>query len=230
MSKELAQKIEESVCVHVNLHQMDEYSIPEAPDLSVLIHRSRRARRLTLRVSSVDGRAKVTSPDFIAETHINAVILKNESWLREKLGAVPTLIDVTIGTRIQIEGQEYLLSSHSKRAVCLSDELLLVPERSSLPNRSVLAYLKELFRDRVTYWADLYTKKRGTQYTKVTLRDTRSRWGSCTDRGGLMFSWRLIMAPPAVLQYVVAHEVAHLEEMNHSKAFWSITKEPFLKL
>ena len=204
---------------------MDEYSIPSVPDLSVLIHRSRRARRLTLRVSSVDGKAKVTAPSFVSEAQIQAFIEKNEDWLREKLGAVPTMIDVTIGTRIPVEGQEYVLSNHSKRGVSLTNELLLVPERVSLPNRSVLAYLKEMCRDRVTYWADLYTKKRGTQYTKLTLRDTRSRWGSCTDRGGLMFSWRLIMAPPAILQYVVAHEVAHLEEMNHSKAFWSITKD-----
>ncbi|WP_291735953.1 M48 family metallopeptidase, partial [Leisingera sp. F5] len=61
-------------------------------------------------------------------------------------------------------------------------------------------------------------------YSRLTLRDTRSRWGSCTADGGLMYSWRLILAPPAVLRYVAAHEVAHLQEMNHSAAFWAVVE------
>ena len=66
-----------------------------------------------------------------------------------------------------------------------------------------------------------YAARLGKGYTRLTLRDTRSRWGSCTSDGGLMFSWRLIMAPPSVLDYVAAHEVAHLAQMNHSPAFWA---------
>jgi len=65
----------------------------------------------------------------------------------------------------------------------------------------------------------------GRSYARLSLRDTRSRWGSCTSDGGLMYSWRLIMAPPEVLDYVAAHEVAHLAQMNHSPAFWAeVTK------
>jgi predicted metal-dependent hydrolase len=62
----------------------------------------------------------------------------------------------------------------------------------------------------------------GRPYSRITLRDTRSRWGSCTADGALMYSWRLAMAPPAVLDYVAAHEVAHLAQMNHSPAFWAV--------
>jgi predicted metal-dependent hydrolase len=67
----------------------------------------------------------------------------------------------------------------------------------------------------------------GLPFGRVTLRDTRSRWGSCTSAGDLMFSWRLIMAPSAVLDYVVAHEVAHLAEMNHSDRFWAQVERLF---
>ena len=84
------------------------------------------------------------------------------------------------------------------------------------------AFLKHLARDRLTAASDRYATQIGCRYTRVTLRDTRSRWGSCTADGGLMYSWRLIMAPPEVLDYVAAHEVAHLAEMNHSPAFWAV--------
>ena len=76
-------------------------------------------------------------------------------------------------------------------------------------------------RDRLAGACDDYAALLGKPYARITLRDTRSRWGSCTSDGRLMFSWRLIMTPPEVLDYVAAHEVAHLAQMNHSPAFWA---------
>ena len=78
----------------------------------------------------------------------------------------------------------------------------------------------ELERDRILVPEATAPARLGRGYTRITLRDTRSRWGSCTSDGALMFSWRLILAAPEVLSYVAAHEVAHLAEMNHSPAFW----------
>jgi hypothetical protein len=69
---------------------------------------------------------------------------------------------------------------------------------------------------------DGYAPRLGQRPVRMTLRDTRSRWGSCTARGELNFSWRLILAPPMVLDYLVAHEMAHLREMNHSPRFWAL--------
>ncbi|MFC6049880.1 M48 family metallopeptidase, partial [Methylobacterium hispanicum] len=70
-----------------------------------------------------------------------------------------------------------------------------------------------------------HTERLGQGPARITLRDTRSRWGSCTARGELNFSWRLILAPPLVLDYLVAHEMAHLREMNHSDRFWRLVGE-----
>jgi len=86
----------------------------------------------------------------------------------------------------------------------------------------VQGYMKVLARARLASAADRYAEALGRGYRSLSLRDTRSRWGSCTADGGLMFSWRLMMAPPEVLDYVAAHEVAHLAEMNHSPAFWAV--------
>ena len=80
---------------------------------------------------------------------------------------------------------------------------------------------REAKRD-LTEAIERYAAQLGQRPVRVTLRDTRSRWGSCTARGELNFSWRLILAPPTVLDYLVAHEMAHLREMNHSPRFWAL--------
>ena len=87
--------------------------------------------------------------------------------------------------------------------------------------RRLRAWLTDLARERLTAAADRHAAALGRRYGRITLRDTRSRWGSCSAQGALMFSWRLVLAPPQILEYVAAHEVAHLAEMNHSAAFWA---------
>lgn len=80
---------------------------------------------------------------------------------------------------------------------------------------------KEYIPKRVTF----YQNQMDVQFEKIVIREQKTRWGSCSSRGTLSFNWRLMLAPPAVLDYVVVHELAHLIEMNHSKAFWSIVEE-----
>ena len=96
----------------------------------------------------------------------------------------------------------------------LSGTVILVGKRSGRPIRAVPP-------DRLAAASDHYAALLGRRHTRLTLRDTRSRWGSCSAKGALGYSWRLILAPPDVLNYVAAHEVAHLAQMNHSPAFWA---------
>ena len=88
-----------------------------------------------------------------------------------------------------------------------------------------MALLKELARERLATSARRHSRAVGREFRQLTLKDTRSRWGSCSAEGNLMFSWRLILAPPSVLDYVVAHEVAHLRHMDHSRAFWNVVRK-----
>ncbi len=99
---------------------------------------------------------------------------------------------------------------------------IAVPEAAA-PAR-LQAWLRERARERLTAAADHYAAALGRPYGRITLRDTRSRWGSCSWQGALMFSWRLVFAPPEVLRYVAAHEVAHLAHMDHSRAFWAVVE------
>jgi predicted metal-dependent hydrolase len=101
-------------------------------------------------------------------------------------------------------------------------DALVVPGDAGRAGVRVGAFVKTLARERLAAASDRYARQVGRAFSGITLRDPRSRWGSCTAEGALMYSWRLAMAPPDVLDYVAAHEVAHLVEMNHSAAFWAV--------
>ena len=105
----------------------------------------------------------------------------------------------------------------------LDDSLLVGGDAATLAPR-LQAWLKTLARERLAAASDRHAAALGRNVTQISLRDARSRWGSCTAKGRLMYSWRLILAPPEVLDYVAAHEVAHLVQMNHSDAFWAVVE------
>jgi predicted metal-dependent hydrolase len=129
---------------------------------------------------------------------------------------------VGLGAVLPVEGVSLRLEPGTGRAVRVEGDCLLVPGDPAAAGARVAAWLKTLARDRLAEASTRYAAQVGRSYTQLTLRDTRSRWGSCSVDGRLMYSWRLILAPPAVLDYVAAHEVAHLVEMNHSAAYWQV--------
>ncbi|HMB13231.1 MAG TPA: SprT family zinc-dependent metalloprotease, partial [Roseovarius sp.] len=143
-------------------------------------------------------------------------------WLRAQLAGRPDCLSVAPGVALPVEGRLLRIDPGAGRGVRLTADTIEVPgPEAQLPAR-VQAWLKARARDRLSAASDTYAAQLGLGYSRITLRDTRSRWGSCSSRGALSYSWRLIMAPPEVLDYVAAHEVAHLAEMNHSPAFWAV--------
>ena len=81
-------------------------------------------------------------------------------------------------------------------------------------------YYRNLAREVLGARTGYYARKMGVTYGRISIREQKTRWGSCSSAGNLNFNWKLILAPPEVLDYVVIHELCHLKEMNHSKAFW----------
>ncbi|KQI69031.1 zinc metalloprotease [Loktanella sp. 3ANDIMAR09] len=190
------------------------------PPIEVDLRRSARARRLSLRVSRLDGKVTLTMPPRAPERQAIDFLTEREDWLRGHLDDIRPAVTAGPGKALPYLGRDITVQVADVRSVTVRDDLLLLPPGAGAP--AIRAYLKARARDRLAAASDHYAGLIGRSYTKLTLRDTRSRWGSCTSTGGLMYSWRLIMAPPAVLDYVAAHEVAHLEQMNHSDAFWAI--------
>lgn len=198
--------------------------LPGSPPVEVHLKRSARARRFSLRVSRLDGKVTLSMPLRAREGEALAFLQGNEAWVRQTLSAMPAsaLRAVGPGSVIPVEGHELVVTPAAGRGVRVEGGQLLVPGNTATMGPRVAAWLKVLARDRLAAASSRYAGLVGRSYATLAIRDTRSRWGSCSPDGRLMYSWRLIMAPPPVLDYVAAHEVAHLVELNHSPAYWAV--------
>lgn len=204
---------------------MGEYFLEGLPPVKITLRKSRQARRISLRVSQLDGRVTLTLPHGISAREAMVFAQEKSEWLRGHLAQRPEDVDVAIGVDLPFQGATLRVTGSAGRSVSINGDTLLVPAKTEAASARVAArlagFFKSMARDRLVAASDHYAQKLGLDYSRISLRDTRSRWGSCSSAGGLMYSWRLIMAPKDVLEYVAAHEVAHLAEMNHSQAFWS---------
>lgn len=198
--------------------------LPGSPPVEITLRRSARARRFSLRVSRLDGRVTLSLPLRARETEAMAFAREQEGWIRRTLAAMPQQAGVGIGTALPVEGRMLTLAPQTGRGVRIAGDVLLVGGDPATAGARVGAFLKALARERLVAASDRYAALVGRQVTQVSLRDTRSRWGSCAHDGKLMYSWRLVMAPPTVLDYVAAHEVAHMIQMNHSPAYWAVVE------
>ena len=199
---------------------MTRHVLPGDPPVEVTLRRSARARRISLRVSGIDGRVTLTLPRGASEREALDFAREKAAWLRRHLDKRVADVAVGIGAELPFRGGLRVVVPGQGRAVRLGEGEIAVPGDPGRAGARLLGYLKESARARLAEASDRYAGALGRDYARLTLRDTRSRWGSCSAEGGLMYSWRLIMAPDDVLDYVAAHEVAHLAEMNHSVRFW----------
>ncbi|MEM6637165.1 MAG: SprT family zinc-dependent metalloprotease [Pseudomonadota bacterium] len=195
------------------------------PDIAVRMRRSAQCRRLSLRVSGLDGQITLTAPRYMPDRAVRAFLAEKETWLRSAVQRAPVPKLLSEGAELPVEGRLYRLRLGPVSAVMREDGLIILPARAANPLRALGVYLKNLARLRLVAATETYSAKIGYPFAAITLRDTRSRWGSCSSVGRLMYSWRLILAPPPVLRYVAAHEVAHLAEMNHGPAFWRLVEQ-----
>lgn len=196
--------------------------VPGLPGVEVALRRSARARRLSLRIGRIDGAVTLTIPARLPLREAQAFLAAQAGWVARALAARPAVAMVGPGTCLPVEGRPLTLTPVPGRGgPRIEGDLLILPGAPERTAARTQAYLRTLARDRLAAACDAHAAALGRPYTALALRDTRSRWGSCTSTGRLMFNWRLILAPPQVLDYVAAHEVAHLARMDHSPAFWA---------
>ncbi len=197
------------------------------PAIAVVIKRSARARRYSLRISNKDGSISLTVPKYAVMSEALSFAREQEGWMRKHLAKQLKPLTLEIGGSVLLDGEYRHIEPGTGRTVRCDGEVLQVPGPTEKVPTKLKAYFKTMARERMVsasiHYADLLNKPIG----RITMRDTRSRWGSCTSDGNLMYSWRLIMAPKAVQAYVAAHEACHLIEMNHSDAYWSLVQSIF---
>lgn len=199
---------------------MPQMHLPGDPSIPLILRRSARARRISLRISQLDGRVTLTLPNRVPEREALAFAQEKEAWIRKHLAARAADVPVGLGAVVPVGGRPHEVVAGSGRKIRFDDGRVVVPGAPERAGPRLAGHLKAIARARLSEASDHYAAKLGKPYSAITLRDTRSRWGSCTAQGRLMYSWRLILGPPEVLDYVAAHEVAHLAQMNHAPVFW----------
>jgi len=193
-----------------------------SPPIEVRIKRNTRAKRFTLRLSRTDGKATLTLPSRASIREAEGFAQRQEGWLRAQISKLPEISILLDGGRLPFRGTELDIVTTTDKSIRIENNKIFVNDKYS--GARLQAFVKTEARNALYPAVEKYAAQIARPFNRITLRDTRSRWGSCSAEGNLMFSWRLIMAPPLVLDYVAAHEVAHLAEMNHSTAFWDVVE------
>ena len=193
---------------------------------SVEVRRDRRARRLTLRVEPRDTAVVITVPPWTSTAEVEAMVRSRAAWIRARLADMGPVIPFAPGYAVPVHGIDRVMvhEDRLRGSVRLKPHTLIVPGRTEHFARRVRDWLKAEAKRVIEPKADETAEQAGLRRGRISVRDTKTRWGSCSSDGRLSFSWRLIMAPTYVLDYVVAHEISHLQEPNHSKRFWAVVE------
>ena len=186
-----------------------------------------RARRVALRVDPATGRARLTLPRRASLKAALAWAEGQTAWLERQRAARPTTRPFNDGAVIPVDGGELVIrwrEEAPRRVTRSGDELIVGGPPEALPRR-VAAWLRaealRVLREDTAF----YAARAGVAVTQVAVGDARTRWGSCAAHGAIRYSWRLILAPPAVRRATAAHEVAHRVHMNHGPAFHALVAE-----
>lgn len=193
-------------------------------DLSVRVNR--RARRISLRVDPADGRIVLVLPASRARAEGLRFAATKAVWLLARLDDVPPRQPFADGAIAPLLGRPHVVR-HDPRGsgVRVADGAICVSGRAEHMARRLKDWLKLEARRDLSARALAAAARIEERVTRVTVRESRTRWGSCTRGGRLSFCWRLIFAPEHVIDYVVAHEVAHLRHMNHGPRFWRLVAD-----
>jgi predicted metal-dependent hydrolase len=194
--------------------------------VAITYKRHAAARRFTLRMARDGSGFTMTLPRRASMMDARAFALKSEAWMLKALARRVRPVEIADGAVIMLRGVEHrILATGKVRGLVVHDaeaRTLHVPGATGHLERRLVDWLKAEAAHDLDVASTKYALAMGARFRKLNVRDQKSRWGSCSSDGVLNFSWRLILAPSSVLDYVAAHEVAHLREMNHSMRFWRL--------
>jgi predicted metal-dependent hydrolase len=204
---------------------------PEPQDLlisgqKVSLHfkRNARARRMVLRFDGKTGGLVMTLPRRTGLAEALRFVDKSAAWILRHMGKQVPRKAIADGATLLFRGEMHILklTGDKRGLVEVSEGVIIVPGDAAHTERRLKDFIKKRALGDLTEASQRYALAMNARYRNITLRDQKSRWGSCSASGGLSYSWRLMLAPAFVLDYVAAHEVAHLREMNHGPRFWRL--------
>jgi predicted metal-dependent hydrolase len=202
--------------------------------VEIVLRANPRARRFIVKVDPSTGEVSVVAPSSRSLDRALDFARKEKEWIADRLADIPEPVPLVLGAPILLRGVEHVIRpgeyfDNGRRGPVWIDRdgfrpALRVGGRPEHASRRLLDWLKKEARARIGERATEYAEVLGVKPRRITIRDTSSRWGSCSSTRTLSFSWRLILAPTFVLDYVVAHELCHLREMNHGPRFWELVE------
>ncbi|HRK24082.1 MAG TPA: SprT family zinc-dependent metalloprotease [Beijerinckiaceae bacterium] len=196
----------------------------------VAIRRNATARRLILRVRADTGEAVLTLPRRTNMSQARDFLDRHGGWLAARMARLPEAVAFEPGCIVPFRGLPHVI----EHAGSARGGVECRPGVDGDPGRLIVAgdprhlarrltdFFKREARAELARASAAYARQLNVRITRISIKDTRSRWGSCSATGALSFSWRLILAPPEVLDYLAAHEVAHRVELNHSPRYWAV--------
>jgi predicted metal-dependent hydrolase len=196
-----------------------------APAFEYTVRRSDRARRVRVRVDSRDGAVEVVLPRRAAAREAASAVVELRGWISRRQAEVARAqarVAARAGTVPYLGVDLVLRPEVGRTRVHRRGDVLLVAEDEGAARAALERWYRRQARIEITPRLDAAAAAVGRDYAKLTIRDQRTRWGSCSSAGAMSFNWRLLLAPEAVLEYVVRHEAAHLAVMDHSPRFWDL--------
>jgi predicted metal-dependent hydrolase len=197
----------------------------------VRVRRHRQARRYTLRIQSATREVILTIPPRGTFKEARDFAQKHGGWIAARLGRLPKAAPFAEGVVVPLRGVPHRIAHRNDRrgtvwteATGDGERLLCVAGHAPHIDRRIGDFLRREAKRDLEAASLKFAAELGVALKRVAVRDQSSRWGSCSTSGVLSFSWRLILAPSHVLDYLAAHEVAHLVEMNHSPRFWRVVQ------
>lgn len=193
----------------------------------------RSSRSLNLRIS-INSQAQVivTAPKFVPEFLIKQFVHSQQAWIDDNLHKAKSRQTKLPNNQVNIFQHRYQLVYNDQAAhmgVNVQGDTIqinnLSPKSPSVLKQQLETFLKKTAHTYILTRTPALASQMGISYHKITLREQGSRWGSCSSLGNLNFNWRLVHYPPAVIDYVIIHELAHRVEMNHGAAFWRLVKQ-----
>jgi len=203
------------------------YELENSFDFPLQVNVSIRSRRLTLRIDSKKRQAVLTMPRLCSRRKAYEFVRAHQDWVEENLARLPKVKDFADGETISLLGQSVTISRlpDSNSAARLENNVLYVGGEEVFLHRRVKDYIKREAKKAFLALSRGYAQKIGCQVSDVFIKDTKSRWGSCSSLNNINYNWRIALAPQEVINYLMAHEVAHLKHHDHSPAFWRCVEE-----
>lgn len=200
------------------------HTIEKTP-ISFSYYHNKRAKRLILRFDAVNNMFRITAPKKASFSEIISFLNSSQTWVLKQIDKKKPRILFKHNTILPILGKNFTIVHNNMAhpfSVLFKEHSILVNVPQKDLDLFIARFLKDYAKKEFENFCSTYAAIIGKQFNKITIRDTKSRWGSCSAKGNISLSWRLLFAPKHVAEYVCAHEVAHLKEMNHKPAFWKI--------